>query len=159
MPKTITLQLDENSYNMLRMAAESERRNISNYIEYAAINFTLNDLFVSDKEMKEIEEIIPGLNESLTDAKELITVKEGLSVELAEGNITEEDYVGALYLLDSVQYEHDKENNDTTLRKAIEKLFDKGLSEEAVIDKVDSKKSFYENLVIQPSKPVQRFSV
>lgn len=70
MPKTVTLRLDEKNYNMLRMAAESERRNISNYIEYAAINFTFNYLFVSDKEMKEIEEIIPGLNESLTDVKE-----------------------------------------------------------------------------------------
>ena len=70
MPKTITLRLDDSTYKMLRMAAESERRNISNFIEYAAVNFTLNDIFVSDEEMEEIREILPGIKTALKDVEE-----------------------------------------------------------------------------------------
>jgi predicted transcriptional regulator len=70
MSKTITLRLDDSTYNILRMAAEGERRTISNFIEFAAVNYTLNDLFVSDEEMEEMKGIFPGLRKGLKDAKE-----------------------------------------------------------------------------------------
>ena len=51
MSKTITLRLDDDIYNMLKKAADGEKRNISNFIEYATISFLSKEAFVSDEEM------------------------------------------------------------------------------------------------------------
>ena len=39
MAKTITLRLDDNVYEMFKKAAEGQKRTISNYLEYATIEF------------------------------------------------------------------------------------------------------------------------
>jgi uncharacterized protein (DUF1778 family) len=51
MGKTITLRVDNAAYDILKNAAAGDRRNISNYIEYAALNYTLDKGFVDDAEM------------------------------------------------------------------------------------------------------------
>ena len=54
MSKTITLRLDDKTYELIRAAANGERRSISNFIEYATVAYLAEDSFVSDTEMMEI---------------------------------------------------------------------------------------------------------
>ena len=54
MSKTITLRLDDKTYNLIRTAAKGSRRSISNFIEYATIAYLAEDSFISDQEMAEI---------------------------------------------------------------------------------------------------------
>jgi uncharacterized protein (DUF1778 family) len=42
MAKTITMRVDENTCDILKKAADGQKRTISNFIEYAAINYVLN---------------------------------------------------------------------------------------------------------------------
>ena len=39
MPKTITVRMDEDKYEMTETAAEGERRSISKFIEYPTVNY------------------------------------------------------------------------------------------------------------------------
>ena len=54
MSKTITMRVDDDTYTMIKTAAEGERRSISNFIEYATIAFLTEERFVSDSEMEEL---------------------------------------------------------------------------------------------------------
>jgi uncharacterized protein (DUF1778 family) len=70
MSKTITIRIDDDVYNLLKKAAEGERRTISNFIEFAALAYLTNEIFVSDQEMEEIlndpslkNELKSGLND------------------------------------------------------------------------------------------------
>jgi len=67
MSKTITVRLDENVYELFKKAANGQKRTISNYLEYATLNYTVNETVVDDEEMKEIlhfeEEIKKGLSD------------------------------------------------------------------------------------------------
>ena len=69
MAKTITLRIDDNVYNTLKRAADGDRRTISNYIEYATINYIFNNNFVDDNEMKEIIFFEKDINKGLDDIK------------------------------------------------------------------------------------------
>jgi hypothetical protein len=72
MAKTITIRMDEVTYNRIKMAADSERRTISNYIEYATLSYVENSAFVTDEEMKGIvedTELINNLKMSLEDVQ------------------------------------------------------------------------------------------
>ena len=55
MSKTITLRIDDEIYSLLKVAANGEKRTISNFIEYAAVNYLSLTTYVSDSEMNEIE--------------------------------------------------------------------------------------------------------
>mgnify|MGYP001016945105 CR=1 FL=1 len=67
MGKTITIRLDDTVYEIFKKAAEGQKRTISNYIEYATLNYTVNETLVDDSEMTEImvfsEEIQKGLSD------------------------------------------------------------------------------------------------
>jgi predicted transcriptional regulator len=70
MAKTITIRIDEMTYNRIKTAADSERRTISNFIEYATLAYVDNSSFVTDEEMKGIAEdsqLINNLKMSLED--------------------------------------------------------------------------------------------
>jgi predicted CopG family antitoxin len=54
MSKTITMRVDDDTYNMMKTAADGERRSLSNFIEHATIAFLTENSFVSDIEMEEI---------------------------------------------------------------------------------------------------------
>ena len=72
MPKTITLRVDDDTYTILKTAAEAERRSISNFIEYAAISHVTEEAFVDDDEMREIirnKELITSLSKAKEDIK------------------------------------------------------------------------------------------
>jgi len=56
MAKTVTLRIDEDTYDLIKLAATGERRSISNFIEYATIAFLAEESFVTDNEMSDILE-------------------------------------------------------------------------------------------------------
>ncbi|MEW5816092.1 MAG: CopG family transcriptional regulator [Spirochaetota bacterium] len=72
MGKTITIRIDDETYQKIRSAAESEKRTISNFMEYATIAYLENSSFVSDEEMNQIVEnhkLISRLQQSVQDIK------------------------------------------------------------------------------------------
>ena len=69
MPKTITLHIEDSVYNMLKRAAEGDRRTISNFMEYAAINYVLNNNIVDDDEFKEAMIFEKNIKKGLEDVK------------------------------------------------------------------------------------------
>ena len=67
MAKTITVRVDDNVYEMLKKAADGQRRTISNYIEYATINYTVNETVIDDIEMSEILGYEKDLKKGMAD--------------------------------------------------------------------------------------------
>ena len=75
MPKTITLRLDDKTYELIRNAAAGERRSIANFVEYAAISYVAEESLASDAEMEEI----------LNDAELMADLQKGRA-EVADGH-------------------------------------------------------------------------
>jgi len=69
MAKTITLRVDDNIYNTLKRAADGDRRTISNYIEYAAMNYIFNSNVVDDNEMNETKFFEKDMKKGIDDIK------------------------------------------------------------------------------------------
>ena len=69
MAKTITLRVDDITYHTLKRAADGDRRTISNYIEYATINYIFNSNIVDDEEMNEIMFFEKDIKKGLDDIK------------------------------------------------------------------------------------------
>jgi predicted transcriptional regulator len=70
--KTITIRVDDNIYNILKKAADGERRTISNFIENASLTYLTNEMYVSDYEMADIikdAKLVSGIKKGLADAK------------------------------------------------------------------------------------------
>ena len=72
MSKTVTIRLDEETYEEFREAARAERRPLSNLIETAALAKIREQQFVDDAEMAEIrsnEELLERLRSGSEDAR------------------------------------------------------------------------------------------
>jgi len=69
MAKTITLRIDDNIYDTFKRAADGDRRTISNFIEYAAINYLFNNNVVDDNEMAEVMYFEKDIKKGLEDIK------------------------------------------------------------------------------------------
>ncbi len=72
MPKTITLRVDESVYDILKKAADGERRTLSNFIEVAAIRYLSNSTHVDNAEQESIlkdKELMDDLMKGLIDYK------------------------------------------------------------------------------------------
>jgi predicted transcriptional regulator len=69
MGKTITLRVDDTIYNTLKRAADGDRRTISNFIEYATINYIFNNNLVDDNEMEEIMVFEKDIKKGMEDIK------------------------------------------------------------------------------------------
>jgi hypothetical protein len=54
MAKTLTMRLDEETYQTFLRAAQAERRSLANLVETAALRGILENSFVDDAEMAEI---------------------------------------------------------------------------------------------------------
>ena len=67
MTRTITVRIDDSTYDIFKLAADGQKRTISNYLEYATLNYTMNETIVDDIEMNEIlkneEDIKKGLSD------------------------------------------------------------------------------------------------
>ena len=44
MAKTITVRIDDSTYDIFKLAAAGQKRTISNYLEYATLNYTMNEI-------------------------------------------------------------------------------------------------------------------
>ncbi len=72
MAKTVTLRMDDEIYELLLKHAEVERRSLSNYIEFSAVQHTKRMEFVDDEEMREMlanDDLIKRLKKGSGDAK------------------------------------------------------------------------------------------
>lgn len=67
MAKTITVRIDDDTYEIIKKAADGQRRTISNYLEYATLNYTLNEAIVDDLEMEEILSFEEDIKKGLSD--------------------------------------------------------------------------------------------
>jgi len=73
MAKTITVRVDEDSYKMIKTAANGVRRTISNFLEFATLSYISNESYVSDNEMDNIlanKELLKSLKNGEKDIKE-----------------------------------------------------------------------------------------
>ena len=72
MAKTVTVRVDDTTYKRIKSAADSERRTISNFIEYATMAYVESSTFVDDQEMKDIagdKVLLKNLKKSIDDIK------------------------------------------------------------------------------------------
>jgi predicted transcriptional regulator len=72
MAKTVTVRVDDTTYKRIKSAADSERRTISNFIEYATMAYVESSTFVDDQEMKDIagdKVLLKNLKKSMDDIK------------------------------------------------------------------------------------------
>ncbi|MCB4764179.1 MAG: CopG family transcriptional regulator [Sulfurovum sp.] len=70
--KTVTMRIDDSVYNMIKLAAEGQKRNLSNFIEFATMQYLTSSQFVENDEMQEIlndKELVQNLMNGLDDLK------------------------------------------------------------------------------------------
>ena len=70
--KTVTMRVDDSVYDMIKLAAEGQRRNLSNFIEFATMQYLTSSQFVDNDEMAEIvndKELVQNLMNGLDDFK------------------------------------------------------------------------------------------
>ena len=70
--KTVTMRVDDSVYNMIKLAAEGQKRNLSNFIEFATLQYLTSSQFVDNNEMQEIledKELVQNLMNGLDDFK------------------------------------------------------------------------------------------
>ena len=67
MAKTITVRIDDSTYDIFKLAAAGQKRTISNYLEYATLNYTMNETVVDDTEMNEILKYEKDIKKGLSD--------------------------------------------------------------------------------------------
>ena len=72
MSKTITLRVNDDVYQMIKTAADGQRRNLSNFIEFATLQYLTSTTYVDDAEMELIlndAELVANLRQGLEDIK------------------------------------------------------------------------------------------
>ena len=70
--KTVTMRVDDTIYDMIKLAAEGQKRNLSNFIEFATVQYLTSSQFVENDEMAEIledKELVQNLMNGLEDFK------------------------------------------------------------------------------------------
>ncbi len=70
--KTVTMRVDDSVYDMIKLAAEGQKRNLSNFIEFATMQYLTSSQFVENEEMVEImndKELVQNLMNGLDDFK------------------------------------------------------------------------------------------
>ena len=73
MPKTITLRLDDDTYQLFREAAKAEKRSIASMVERAALSRIRELQFIDDYEMENLlanENLLRRLRSGSGDARE-----------------------------------------------------------------------------------------
>ncbi|VAW43455.1 hypothetical protein MNBD_CHLOROFLEXI01-4852 [hydrothermal vent metagenome] len=77
MSKTITLRVNDHVYQMIKTAADGQRRNLSNFIEFATLQYLTSATYVDDEEMNLI----------LSDTELLLNLQQGLE-DIKKGDFT-----------------------------------------------------------------------
>lgn len=73
MPKTVTLRLDDDTYESLVTRAKAEHRPLSNYIEMAALHYTAETAFADVEEMHDILNdtgLVKRIRQGIRDAQQ-----------------------------------------------------------------------------------------
>jgi uncharacterized protein (DUF1778 family) len=52
--KTVTMRVDDTMYQMIKTAADGQKRNISNFIEFATLQYLTSSQYIGEAEMSEI---------------------------------------------------------------------------------------------------------
>ena len=91
MAKTVTLRIADDVYQLLKTAANGQRRNLSNFIEYATLQYLTSTAYVDDKEMEDIlsdSELVSNLNSGIKNVKkrancssEIVSQSKGIFLE------------------------------------------------------------------------------
>jgi len=71
--KTVTMRVDDSIYDMIKIAADGQRRNISNFIEFATLQYLSSSKYVSDSEMQEIlqdKELVKNLKNGFKESED-----------------------------------------------------------------------------------------
>ncbi len=66
------MRVDDSVYDMIKLAAEGQKRNLSNFIEFATMQYLTSSQFVDCQEMNEIssdKELVENLMNGLEDLK------------------------------------------------------------------------------------------
>ena len=58
---------DDGTYDIFKLAADGQKRTISNYLEYATLNYTMNETIVDDIEMNKIHKYEEDIKKGLSD--------------------------------------------------------------------------------------------
>ena len=69
--KTVTMRVDDATYQIIKTAAKGQKRNISNFIEYATLQYLSSTQYVDNEEMNEImtdEALVKSLRRGLKEA-------------------------------------------------------------------------------------------
>ncbi|MBC8442446.1 MAG: CopG family transcriptional regulator [Deltaproteobacteria bacterium] len=72
MMKTLTMRVDDSIYQIIKAAADGQKRNISNFIEFATLQYLTSVQYVDNSEMNEIlndKELVENLQEGLKNLK------------------------------------------------------------------------------------------
>lgn len=70
--KTLTMRVDDSIYEMIKLAADGQKRNISNFIEFATLQYLSSSQYVDNSEMNEIMsdvELVNNLKNGFNDLK------------------------------------------------------------------------------------------
>ncbi len=70
--KTLTMRVDDSIYQIIKTAADGQKRNISNFIEFATMQYLTSVQYVDSVEMNEIlddKELVQNLQNGLKDLK------------------------------------------------------------------------------------------
>ena len=66
------MRVDDSIYDMIKLAADGQKRNLSNFIEFATMQYLTSSQFVDNEEMSEImndKELVKNLMDGLNDFK------------------------------------------------------------------------------------------
>ncbi len=70
--KTVTMRVEDSIYEMIKLAADGQKRNLSNFIEYATLQYLNSSQYVDNTEMDEIladKELLKNLKSGHNDMK------------------------------------------------------------------------------------------
>ena len=70
--KTVTMRVDDSIYNIIQLAAQGQKRNISNFIEFATMQYLTSAQYVDNSEMAEIlndTNLVENLKQGMEDIK------------------------------------------------------------------------------------------
>ena len=70
--KTLTMRIEDSTYQAIKIAADGQNRNLSNFIEFATMQYLSSSEHISDGEMSEImadEELVKNLQVGKQEAQ------------------------------------------------------------------------------------------
>ena len=70
--KTVTMRIDESVYEIIRQAADGQKRNMSNFVEFATLQYLTSSQYIDQAELSDIlndKSLVENLNSGIQDVK------------------------------------------------------------------------------------------